>query len=792
MDSDSDSDAPLHQQPLSLQHLLRNARPHSIFSMYEHAINLIPEQAKFELFKGNCKFLNPHAHQLEAVDICTKYLFSSNPDEFEDMDKTVAMQAIYDAIDQDPDRNSSDDVETSTTHESADADTQPSEIAHVARVFPVPKSRSCKMSIPCGGGKTAIMILTAIVHGGNCLIVTNNVENALNILKTIVESTNVHLVVPVRLLRPTSHDKQFSPEPSAKVKGQVESEENALIDSMIIKEDVISDGDASRRHFLPNGGANGITIADVCCFKPLTNSSNARTTLRRLLFQSHWSLVQFDEADAVSTKDFRSAMINGVVLNFDDGDGRGNVKRHVPLRADHVVYLSGTWHRGLDDEGRRFLRDAGKMLYVRRSVDLEVHGLLAKVAIASIVCRDDDWSAPFTAGNAQLRGMSAEKCRVLELLISLHLFFNHKIMVFSRYISQVETLATLFPDAFVVHGTTIGRESLKNSFKVQTGVIWATTTIGDRGFDVPDVQVVINVANYGESPGQLFQRTARCLRLSHKLAWMYDLTSPTDQPWSGRCNPTEIISAPRYSILASEGYRDRIHVLESASIKGLVVAELGLGVDQIPSIAYDNPSVRANHVLSFYRSVICKDKAAFGESAASSDKKNRKKPKSKQVSSHARLRSVIAKGASASKLKAALDSFKASKPASSTSLSVCVSEPVESGSTAPSFMKVQKHRVNIQSILARSPHPAVACNDSEMPPDMLWKIVCDIQAEARVVLKKTDAARSVIRNQIRSSIESTSDDDDDEQGGGSVSLQDQCGFLFQGAQSSSSGVSHQG
>lgn len=791
MDSDAESDdvaqhplqpPQVHQnETLSLESLLDMASDTSIFKLHEFKTQFLPEDAKFPLFKSDCKFLNPHPHQINAVEICMRYLFSDNPDAFENLDNTSSMQRIYAAIDKDVDRNDPDDLydveRKSTSHGAASSSSAPqpatqeeAALVHVARVHPVPGTISCKMSVPCGGGKTAIMLLLAIIHGGNCLIVTNNVENALNILKTIIFQTNIHLVAPVRLIRPAANDKQFASEKKGK-----NNQDQAFVNSFIVKEDSVSDGDASRRHFLSNSGINGVTIADVCSFKAIANSSDARSTLRRLIFQSHWRLVQFDEADAVSTKDFREAMENGSIMNFDDGDGRGNILRRVPLCADHIVYLSGTWHRGLDDDGRRFLRDAGKMIYMCKSVDLEETGLLAKVAIASIVCKDDDWTMPFLNDRqnddrrAPLRGMSVEKCRVLERLVTMHLFYGHKIMIFSRYVSQVDSLAKMFPNAFVVKGATSNREELKEQFKAKMGAIWATTTIGDRGFDVPDVQVVINLSNYGESPGKLFQRMGRALRALlgyQKKAWFYDLLSPIDQPFAASADRASILSAPRYSILVNDGYGDRVRVMKSEQVKELVLAELELESEQLPSIAYDYHVVQTNHMLCFYRAFSCKDRTTFD--AAAGEAKADKKPKAKQVSSHQRLRSIIAKGGSATKMKAALDNCRTSKP--STSLTVRGREPVASTADVPSFMNNRVHCKALQAILAASPNSVVGVADADVQHDLLWKITRDIQEEAEAIMRRVDGERSAISQQVFASLEPASD--------GEVPLQDRCGFLF--------------
>ena len=810
MDSNEQQPQP---QPLSLSldSILQTAKINSIYDIYNQSNKrkrYLLEEAKLPLFKDDCKFLKPHPHQLEAIDVCMNYLFSSNPEAFEDFDKTATMKSTYFAIDNDKDRNSEDEsgipAKTSSggsTSASASASAgeiqEPAKLVHVAQVYPVVNEKSCKMSIPCGGGKTAVMVLMSVIHGGNCLIVTNNVENALNILKTVIKQTNIHQFVPVRLIRPTI-DKQFE----KKSKDKPISEEQTFLNRFIVKEDVLSDGEASRRHFLPNGGVNGITIADVCAFKAISKSSDSRTTLRRLIFQSHWSLVLFDEADAVSTKDFRDAMENGAMLNFDDGDGFGNILRHVPLRANHIVYLSGSWHRGQDDEGRRFLRDAGKMIYMCKSVDLEETGLLAKVAIAVIICKDDDWTIPLiekkkpNERNAPLKGMSIEKCRVLERLLTMHLFYGHKIMIFSRYVSQLDTLAKLFPNAFTVKGATHAREVVKEEFKSEIGAIWATTTIGDRGFDVPDVQVVINLTNYGESPGKLFQRLGRALRNYYKKAWFYDLISPIDQPFAASGERSDVLSAPRYSIIKNDGYGDRVKVIKSEQVEDLFIAELSKrSITQMPSIAYDDPIVEANHVLCFYRSVVCRDTTTFDSSAPEDVKKP---PKAKKATSRqgGGVRSIIAKRMARGGnidmrgMTAQIASF---RTAASSSLTVRERAPAVAG--LPDFIKNQKHCKALQTILAKSPHSIVGNDDAAIEPGLLWKIIRDLQIEADLIMKKVDQERAAIKDQVCFSMQPDSadkkddddeddddddddDDEDDEEEEDKVPLQDRCGFLF--------------
>jgi superfamily II DNA or RNA helicase len=776
----------------SLAHL---ARPNSIYTLHRKMAVLVPDVVVPPLLDAErCNFRRvPHAHQIRGVKRCMEYLFSDHPGSFADLDQTEDMKKLYASISGDDFRDVEDDIEATTTTTATASSPPPTSgkapLAHVARVEPALETRGCKISIPCGGGKTAMLLLLAIMHGGNCLIVTNNAENAMQILKTIVRETNIHLFVPVRLIKPNSksekgttaevNKKRKAPSsgatvPPARMPDHTSQEEKAELDRLIVGDDIRSDGNATRRHFLPNGGAHGITIVDINAFKEVPNACTQRTVLRRFVFQSFWNLVQFDESDAVSTADMRTAMEGGLLMDFDDGDGLGNVRRCIPLRAEHQVFWSGTWFRG-DDAGREWLYKRGPMLFRERSVDLQKAGLLADVRVCVVVCDDPgSWSEPFEKKEQQLRGMPAEKCRALQLLMLLHGLHGHKIMIFSRYLSQVNMLEKLFPSAFVVKGGTRNRDQLDDGFRFEEGAVRLTTSVGERGLDMREVKVVFDLAGYGDSPSKFFQRMGRALRYvpEHTQAWVYNFVSSNDQAWCDTANQDSILQAPRYEILRLEGYLPQTRVVMSKDLHAMVLDDLRKPVIGMPKemkltdMAYDDPLVQTNHVLTFYRAVQCKDTTAFDASSCSGApgastskgggaKKQKKAQASSNVKGISKLRRDFHIELARRREAASTAHLAASAAAASSSTAIVASAGGALVSTfgdalppMPPYMLTKNHCKQIQSIIAASPCEYVSEDTPEMAAVDLWSLICQIRAAAEATMKRVDSDRNDIRTQI--------------------------------------------
>lgn len=798
----------------SFESLARFARVDSLYTLHRKMAALVPAGTIVPplLDPDRCNFRrSPHTHQIRGVAMCMQYLFSNSPEDFVNLDETADMKTLYASIAADAERNVNDDADAGEPRPSKAPRPPPppplaagaaARMAHVACVEPVPRPRGCKISIPCGGGKTAMLILLAIMHGGNCLIVTNNAENALQILKTIVRETNIHQFVAVRLVKPNSKSERVPTAAAARKRkfntpappddaNDAAREEAAALDRLVVGEDIRCDGNPTRRHFLPNGGAHGITILDVNAFKEVPNACTQRNVLRRFIFQSFWNLVQFDESDAVSTADMRTAMDEGLHMDFDDGDGLGNVRRRIPLRAEHQVFWSGTWFRG-DDAGREWLYKRGPMLFRKRAVDLQEANLLANVRVCIVVCDDPaSWSAPFEASQQQLRGLTAEKCRVLQQLMLLHQLHGHKMMLFSRYLSQLGMLEKMLPTAFVVKGGTRNRDELDDEFRSEDGAVRLTTNVGERGLDMRDVSVVFDAEGYGDSPSKQFQRMGRCMRIAEgqMQSWYYGLISSVDQAWCDPTNPASILQAARYEILRLEGYLPQMSVVMSKDIpemvlKSLQASVIGLPAGMpLPSIAYDDAVVQTNHVLCFFLAVQCKDPTVFDPPSAS--KATTKKVS--KVNDAAKLRAKLFKLINTraaiatnllvedSKARRAAAQPRGAAASTSTAMTATSSGGASGRPPMPTYMLSHVTCQRIQGILAASPCEHVRDDTPEMQPCDLWALVCEIRDEAEATMKRVDAERTDIRKQIREFHSMSTGDE-------SVlveKLHDQCKFLFE-------------
>ena len=393
------------------------------------------------------------------------------------------------------------------------------------------------MLMPPGAGKTAVLIHLAILASRNCLIITNSRDNAFQVVNSIIEHTTINLSFPVRLIRSNEDEHKD-------------------------KEFVITQQPAAEEtHILKNGGVYGIAVIDVHTFHHLTGATAERHGLRLLIFASKWDLVIIDEADSVAAEHMRQAFIHGTVGDklASDHDTTTSAKLRYKLNYSKLVAMSGTWYRN-DVAGARFLASLGPTTYEMKSCELEALGLLAKMKVVLVQCADKNEKVKELEKKYEFFQLTAEKLRVCERLVRLHVAHGQKIMIFTSNYWHVRHLERLFPFALAPTGKTPDKEvaEMVKLFKSDVcqnhPLLWITTMKGEVGMDIPDCSVVINMVNSGSSPKSLRQRMGRASRKKYEKGWFYDIVDRNEKD----CMYTldRLFDAKRYMLLLWDGYGD--------------------------------------------------------------------------------------------------------------------------------------------------------------------------------------------------------------------------------------------
>ena len=594
------------------EHVLTSlAAPNSIVTMQRHLLRLAADGVGVipALFQQDCEFNWSllRRFQYKAIKTVLEYFKSDTPETFRDFTPDTEEEEGQDADEEeeeeeeDKQKNKEKNKKKKQKKEKKEKKDDENEeekptipLCRAALIDPVPvtERRQCKLSIPCGGGKTAIISLLAALHGGSTLIITNNFENACQVLRTIIEKTNIAKFTPVRLLKSGIVAK------SCTTKSLSETEKKFLMSQSQIK----GYCDRELEHILPNGGSSGIIITDINMFKDAANSSIDTTSLREQLLRSLFNFVIFDESDAVFTTSVREVFEYGLVAK---DPLRGDTL--VPFRYEHLLLLSGTDERNNDEVGNAFLDRIRPLLYKVKSKEVEEEGYISKLTIVSVDCSTPSLEMSKQCethienvknSSSDIRAVPPEKLRVLERIVAVHAIYAHQIMVFCEHYAYVDVTNSLIRNALVVRGHLSGESSRSNltskdvdlSTEFVAGGILVTTKMYERGYNNKNVAVVINLSMASHT--KQFQRAGRALRLADgkTKAWFYDLHVQAHQ----------VQIHKKYETFYNEGYAGDIHHVSSADFCKRADDHLLRAKVQIP-FAYDKIEVYLWHVLAMNR-----------------------------------------------------------------------------------------------------------------------------------------------------------------------------------------------
>jgi superfamily II DNA or RNA helicase len=558
----------------------------SMWKVHTDRMRLFPEQYKHQLFMPESNYYN--LMQQQKIAICNAIGYMKYPDarnwKVADAAPEYGEENDQSREDDDPQRPNIPESETSVR----------------SPTF-VPSSQ-CQVEPP-GSGKTAVILWLSMLAGRNALVITNSMNNSVQMVKEALKHTNISDSFPIKLIRSNAKE-----DGSAKMLEEHEKDG---------REYVMRKAAASEQlHVLDHGGAHGIAIIDANTFQELTHGSSDRHDLRLRIFGSDWDLVVIDEADSVLAKNVRSAFTYGAIglpkhyeLQGTSQTGSGVCKeRRYKLKYNKLIAMSGTWHRG-EAAGHRFLSSLGPITYSITSKELEDLGKLAKMTVCLVKCTDEqEWVRKY-AKEHQFTSLTPEKLRVCERLVKLHVSYGQKVMIFTRHYWHLRLLERMFPGALAISGMTKPDESARihKTFKesVDSGhpLLWITTTKGEVGMDVPDTCVVINLVGNGESARSLRQQMGRASRKMYMFGWMYSLVGEEETDWASRLAGEDMMSneelfqkALRYKLLFRDGYGDEL--IRITSRKLIERADNHVQWMQTPEFCADDDFIGADIVAS--------------------------------------------------------------------------------------------------------------------------------------------------------------------------------------------------
>ena len=638
--------------------------------------------------------------------------------------------------------------------------TETSCVAQICRtVTRTPKNIRVRM--PCGSGKTAIAIWSAILFARSTLIVTDSFENAMQTLKFILRCTNVA----------RTFDVKFVCTDDIEVKKELASFSDALPVGVKItrtNNDLVNDeGNATRRHILDDGGVFGIVLMSSTLFKDRKRSGEASIILRRTVFQSAFDLLVVDEADTTMANGVRSALEEGVLADSGvcDSEYQSSTRSRYILRYKFGLFLSATWCRGVSDP-----KGAEHLLKIPQVVSMTAKeiadmGLISRSYINIVVCEDEEkWASERARSkNSYLKDLMPSHMRAIESIVNMHAYYGHKIMIYTHYISQFRTLERLFPNAWTISGEQDNRPEILGEMQTEAEYgkpfVLLATNVCCTGLDIPDLNVVINAVNFGESDRSLTQRFGRASRLhaGKDKCYVYDIVAKGQHGWVSKIidptDPLEWSDVPRYSLLVADGYEESIRMWRDVELLECM-KECLLATSQNRETAtihkaqlcYELTEFKQIHVLGFLRNQLgdanvfadCKSSTASSSSKSSPGNANPKK-RSSPESKYGKLQKIMkqrqrSKG-TCTPLHLLTDAHKrpssSQAPSSSSTIDV-----LSDRRSMPAYFCANGFYLHVAQILELS---------STLDPNEIWTHMLEVEAKVVEKAKERERERSRTR-----------------------------------------------
>ena len=390
---------------------------------------------------------------------------------------------------------------------------RPYQAKSLAKMYGNGRARSGIIVLPCGAGKTLVGIAAACTMKKSVLVFC---PNSTSVDQWVAQFRHFTTIEPKRLIKLTAKNKQQLPPPS----------EGCVV--------------LTTYHMIAAGGQRAV----------------ATQALLKSIEDREWGLALLDEVHQAVADKF---------------------SRVLRLRCHCRLGLTATLVRE-DDRDKELSYMVGPKLYEANWMDLTKQGYLANVQVIEVWCpmtRDfyrEYLSQEVAAQRTALSIMNPTKCFVLHRLLEEHASRRgDKIIVFSESVYALQLYAEMFK-APCISGSTpeAKRTAYIHAFrKANSGSnVLFLTRVGDVALDVPDANVIIQIASHFGSRLQEAQRLGRILRKGRNYhassqfnAFFYTLIS-TD-------TKEVYFSAKRRRYLVDQGYAYKVVPAVADGDKGL-------------------------------------------------------------------------------------------------------------------------------------------------------------------------------------------------------------------------------
>lgn len=228
-----------------------------------------------------------------------------------------------------------------------------------------------------------------------------------------------------------------------------------------------------------------------------TNRNKESEAVMDMICKRDWGLLIFDEVHGLPARTFRRVISS--------------------LKAHAMLGLTATLVRE-DAKIEDLVYLIGPKLYEANWIDLQREGFLARVQCTEVWCEmNHAFFKDYLASDAQHRRllyvMNPNKFRVCEYLIKFHEARDDQIIVFCDTIFALKHYAQMLRKPFIF-GDTKEEERilLYDYFRHGQCKCIFLSTVGDTAIDLPDANVIIQIASHFGSRRQEAQRLGRILR----------------------------------------------------------------------------------------------------------------------------------------------------------------------------------------------------------------------------------------------------------------------------------------
>lgn len=474
------------------------------------------------------------------------------------------------------------------------------------------------MSLPCGMGKTAIILWVSILTSRTILIITKTYDLAVDFVRFILHDTRIARYASVKLLRSQGEQAKKHDIPSHHVLNDADTSVYAshLVDFNV-----------------------GIAVSDVFLGQSFEKAAHKRLKLQEKTHQQWWDMVALDEFHELMSSQHRQTLLDGLEADaaLEDcmlsNESTVSTRRRYKMRYSYLIGMSGTLKRA--DGAERLVRTFAPITYSVRAIELERLRFLAPSVLRIVVCSVPD-TAEFSWVSRAVRRMERpdvcpSKYAMLDMLIGFFCgFLQLKVMVFGENKHVFAPAEAMFPHALNIFGdshTDAPRAELLRKFKERVNVdtlpLWNTTQVCSVGADVDDCAVVISLHS-NSSANTLKQRQGRCTRVGARSlcdalsnCYFFDLLSKNELAFVSGLSPgpvehnTDADMRARYQRFFDDGMAHKLIVVHDVDL----VAKMRAYVRDVGCV-YDGTRVDGGGSIPLERIV---DSSLLHASAPSND-----------------------------------------------------------------------------------------------------------------------------------------------------------------------------